>query len=281
MSDEIDILKNQQAETLKEIIQFIQEENQLDAHLQNKNIILEMRAATGGEEAAIFVKDLFSAYLKFIESFKWKYQILELSESSTGAGYSFVSIEVKGVNVYQYFQFESGVHRVQRVPKTEVKGRVHTSTISVAVLPTVDDIEVKIDPKDLKIDTYRASGAGGQHVNMTDSAVRITHLPTNIVVTSQNERSQHENKNLAMKALRAKLYKHNFDIQVDKIMSQRNQQIGRGMRAEKIRTYNYPQNRVTDHRCGKSWSNLEDIMNGNFNDIVSSLRIYKNELYTI
>lgn len=235
----------------------------------NKNVIIEMRPAAGGDEASIFVADLFDTYKRYIESQNWKLKILELS--SQAHGYDFVSFTVSGVDVYSKFKFESGVHRVQRVPATESKGRVHTSTITVAVLPEQDEIEVNINPQDLRVDTYRASGAGGQHVNRTESAIRITHIPTGIVVASQEAKSQIENRDIAMKMLRAKIWETMQKQQHDEQAMARKSQVGTGERSEKIRTYNYPQNRVTDHRINLTLNKLDKIMLGELDEIIDLL----------
>lgn len=235
----------------------------------NKNVIIEMRPAAGGDEASIFVADLFDTYKRYIENQDWKLKILELN--SQAHGYDFVSFIVSGTDVYSKLKFESGVHRVQRVPATESKGRVHTSTITVAVLPEQDEIEININPQDLRIDTYRASGAGGQHVNRTESAIRITHLPTGIVVASQEAKSQIENRDIAMKMLRAKMWEMMQKQQHDEQANARKNQVGTGERSEKIRTYNYPQNRVTDHRINLTLNKLDQIMMGNLEEIIDLL----------
>lgn len=235
----------------------------------SKNVIVEMRPAAGGDESSIFVGDLFETYQKYAESQKWKIQVLTLSQKAFGI--DFISFKIIGKDVYSKMKFESGVHRVQRIPLTESKGRVHTSTITVAVLPEVDEIQVVINPNDLRIDTYRSGGAGGQHVNRTDSAVRLTHLPTGIVVACQEGRSQIENREAAMQMLRSKLWEKYNNDQTNEISNLRKDQVGSGERAEKIRTYNYPQNRVTDHRIGLTLNKLDQIMNGNLNEIISAL----------
>lgn len=235
----------------------------------NKNVIIEMRPAAGGDEASIFVADLFDTYKRYIENQDWKLKILELN--SQAHGYDFISFIVSGTDVYSKLKFESGVHRVQRVPATESKGRVHTSTITVAVLPEQDEIEININPQDLRIDTYRASGAGGQHVNRTESAIRITHLPTGIVVASQEAKSQIENRDIAMKMLRAKMWEMMQKQQHDEQANARKNQVGTGERSEKIRTYNYPQNRVTDHRINLTLNKLDQIMMGNLEEIIDLL----------
>ncbi len=234
-----------------------------------KNVIIEMRPAAGGDEASIFVADLFDAYKRYIENQGWKINILELN--SQAHGYDFISFSVSGNDVYSKLKFESGVHRVQRVPATESKGRVHTSTITVAVLPEQDEIEVIINPTDLRVDTYRASGAGGQHVNRTESAVRITHIPSGIVVASQEAKSQIENREIAMKMLRAKLWDYAEQKKHNEQAETRKSQVGTGERSEKIRTYNYPQNRVTDHRVNLTLNNLDRIMMGDLNEIINTL----------
>ncbi|MFV0562271.1 peptide chain release factor 1 [Malaciobacter mytili] len=237
----------------------------------NKNIYLELRAGTGGDEAAIFVSDLFKGYLRYAENNGWKVEIMNSSESEAG-GYKEIVALFKGDHVYSKLKFEGGTHRVQRVPATESQGRVHTSAITVAVMPEVDDIEIDINPNDLKIDVMRSSGCGGQSVNTTDSAVRITHLPTGIVVTNQDQKSQHKNKEKAMKVLKARL----FDLQMQEQMVQegadRKAQVGTGDRSGRIRTYNYPQNRITDHRINLTLYRLEYIMNdGLFDEIIDPL----------
>lgn len=235
----------------------------------DKNVIVEMRPAAGGDESSIFVGDLFSAYKKFADNLDWKIKLLEVDETSHG--YGFISFMISGENVYSKMKFESGVHRVQRVPATESKGRVHTSTITVAVLPEIEDVEFVINNSDLRIDTYRASGAGGQHVNRTESAVRITHIPTGISVACQEGKSQIENRETAMKMLRSKLWEKKEEEKRKNISDLRKGQVGTGERAEKIRTYNYPQNRVTDHRINLTLNKLDLVMMGNLSEIIDSL----------
>lgn len=236
----------------------------------NKNVIMEIRGAAGGDEGNIFAGDLYRMYVKYSESQGWKIEVMEAEESEAG-GFSLISFNVIGDGVYGKLKYESGSHRVQRVPKTETQGRVHTSTATVLVMPEMEEVDVEINKSDLRIDTYRASGAGGQHINKTDSAVRITHIPTGIVATSQDGRSQHDNRDKAMKALVARVYDYFQSQQNEAIDSERKSKIGTGDRAEKIRTYNYPQNRVTDHRIGLSIQQLDRIMDGKLEDIITAL----------
>ena len=236
----------------------------------NKNVIVEVRGAAGGDEGNIFAGDLYRMYVKYAESQGWKVEVMETQESEAG-GFSLVSFMVKGEGVYSKLKFESGSHRVQRVPKTETQGRVHTSTATVLVMPEAEEVDVEINPGDLRIDTYRASGAGGQHINKTDSAVRITHLPTGIVASSQDGRSQHDNKDKAMRALRARVYEMVQREQEEALGSERRSKIGSGDRSEKIRTYNYPQNRATDHRIGLTIQQLDRIMEGKLDDVIDAL----------
>lgn len=235
-----------------------------------KNAIVEIRGAAGGDEANIFAGDLYRMYTKYFDSIGFKTELLEAHPAEAG-GYSLISMLVKGENVFSQLKFESGSHRVQRVPVTESQGRIHTSTATVVVMPEVEDVEVEINENDLKIDVYRSGGAGGQSVNTTDSAVRITHLPTGIVVACQNERSQLQNKEQGMKILRAKLYDHFLQEQMDANDSERKSKLGTGARSEKIRTYNYPQNRVTDHRIGLTLNKLDQVMEGKLDEIIQAL----------
>ena len=235
-----------------------------------KNVIVEIRGAAGGDEGNIFAGDLYRMYTKYAESQGWSIDLMEATEAEAG-GFSNISFLVKGDSVYSKLKFESGSHRVQRVPKTETQGRIHTSTATVLVMPEAEAVDVDINPSDLRIDTYRASGAGGQHINKTDSAVRITHLPTGIVASSQDGRSQHDNKDKAMKALITKIYDKMITEQEQAIGSERKSKIGTGDRAEKIRTYNYPQNRVTDHRIGYTVQQLDRIMEGRIDDLITAL----------
>lgn len=236
----------------------------------NKNVIIEIRGAAGGDEANIFAGDLFRMYRLYGERAGWKLKVLEAFPSTAG-GFSQIIFMIQGSQAYSKLKFESGSHRVQRVPKTEAKGRIQTSTATVAVMPEIDEVEISIKPGDLRIDTYRASGAGGQHVNTTDSAVRITHLPTGIVTTSQEGRSQHDNKDIAMQMLRAKVYEAEKAKQMAETSAARKQAVGTGARSEKIRTYNYPQNRVTDHRINLTLNKLDQIMEGNIEEILTAL----------
>ena len=236
----------------------------------NKNVIMEIRGAAGGDEGNIFAGDLYRMYVKYAESQGWKVEVMEAEESEAG-GFSLISFNVIGDGVYGKLKYESGSHRVQRVPKTETQGRVHTSTATVLVMPEMEEVDVQINKSDLRIDTYRASGAGGQHINKTDSAVRITHLPTGIVATSQDGRSQHDNRDKAMKALVARVYDYFQSQQTEAIDSERKSKVGTGDRAEKIRTYNFPQNRVTDHRIGLTIQQLDRIIEGKLDDIITAL----------
>ena len=236
----------------------------------NKNVIMEIRGAAGGDEGNIFAGDLYRMDVKYAESQGWKVEVMEAEESEAG-GFSLISFNVIGDGVYGKLKYESGSHRVQRVPKTETQGRVHTSTATVLVMPEMEEVDVQINKSDLRIDTYRASGAGGQHINKTDSAVRITHLPTGIVATSQDGRSQHDNRDKAMKALVARVYDYFQSQQTEAIDSERKSKVGTGDRAEKIRTYNYPQNRVTDHRIGLTIQQLDRIIEGKLDDIITAL----------
>ena len=235
-----------------------------------KNTIVEIRAGTGGDEAALFVADLFRAYSRFIEIKGWKTEVLNSHETGIG-GYKEITFRVQGENVYSQLKFEAGVHRVQRVPATESQGRVHTSAVTVAVLPEAEEVEVEIGPEDLQIDVYRSSGPGGQSVNTTDSAVRITHKPSGLVVTCQDEKSQHKNKAKALLILRARLYERKREEENAKRSADRKSQVGSGDRSERIRTYNFPQNRLSDHRINLTLYRLEGVMQGEFQEVVDSL----------
>lgn len=237
----------------------------------DKNVVIEIRGAAGGDEANIFAGDLFRMYTRYAEKKGFSYQVYN-SVDGTAGGFSQIEFIVKGANAYSLLKYESGSHRVQRVPVTEANGRLQTSTATVLVMPEADeDIEIEINPNDLRIDIYRSSGCGGQGVNTTDSAVRITHLPTNTVVTCQNERSQIQNKEQAMKVLKTRLYEMQLREQQEAAGAERRSKIGTGDRAEKIRTYNYPQNRVTDHRIGFTTKNLDRVMDGDLDDIINAL----------
>jgi peptide chain release factor 1 len=241
--------------------------------LDEKNIILEIRAGTGGEEAALFAADLFRMYNRYAESRNWKVEIMGVNETGTG-GFKEIIASISGQQVYSRLKYESGVHRVQRVPATESQGRIHTSAVTVAILPEAEEVDVKIEPSDLRIDVFRASGPGGQSVNTTDSAVRITHLPTGIVVSCQDEKSQHKNKAKALKVLRSRLLKIMQEEQKKELDASRKAQVGSGDRSERIRTYNFPQGRVTDHRINLTLYNLEAILEGKLDDIIDPLIQY-------
>ena len=269
-------LIEEQYETSKKQIETIAEELKIllipkDPN-DDKNVIVEIRGGAGGDEAALFANSLFRMYSMYAESKGWKIEVLNSNPTELG-GYKEVSFSINGDGAYSKFKFESGVHRVQRVPETETQGRIHTSTVTVAVLPEADEVEVEINPKDLQIDTYRSGGAGGQHVNKTESAIRITHIPTGTVVECQDERSQYKNKDKAMKILRSKLYEAEQARQNAAIAAERKSQVGSGDRSERIRTYNFPQNRLTDHRLtgdGKNF-NLAPILDGNLDPLIDAL----------
>ena len=272
--EEIEMLKEESSSLKNELPEM---EEQLKLLLipkdpnDEKDVIVEIRAAAGGDEAAIFAGDLLRMYTKYAESQNFKTEIVEASESDHG-GYKEISFSVSGSGAYSKLKFENGAHRVQRVPETESGGRIHTSTATVAVLPEAEDVEIEIRNEDLKIDTYRSSGAGGQHVNTTDSAVRITHLPTGVIATS-SEKSQIQNREKAMKVLKARLYDMKLQEEQQKYASQRKSAVGTGDRSERIRTYNYPQSRVTDHRIGLTLQKLNQIMEGNLDEIVEALTL--------
>ena len=272
--EEVDMLK-EESSVLKAELPEMEEELKIllipkDPN-DDKDVIVEIRAAAGGDEAAIFVGDLMRMYSKFAETNGFKIEIVEASESDHG-GYKEISFSVSGTGAYSKLKFENGAHRVQRVPETESGGRIHTSTATVAVLPEAEDVEIEIRNEDLKIDTYRSSGAGGQHVNTTDSAVRITHLPTGVIATS-SEKSQIQNREKAMKVLKARLYDMKLQEEQQKYASQRKSAVGTGDRSERIRTYNYPQSRVTDHRIGLTLQKLGQIMEGHLEEIVDALTL--------
>ena len=238
----------------------------------SKNTLVEIRSGTGGNEAALFAENLFRMYTRFCESKKWKHELLSINENE-GGGLKEVIFSVSGESVYGILKYESGVHRVQRIPETESNGRIHTSAATVAVLPEAEDVDIEINDNELKIDTYRASGAGGQHVNKTESAIRITHLPTGLVVTCQDESSQHKNKDKAMKVLRSRL----MDYEIEKINKQRSSarklMVSTGDRSAKIRTYNFPQGRITDHRINLTLYKLEEILNGDLNEFIEKIKL--------
>ena len=272
--EEVDMLKEESA-SLKAELPEMEEELKIllipkDPN-DEKDVIVEIRSAAGGDEAAIFAGDLMRMYSKYAEAYGFKTEIVEASESDHG-GYKEISFSVSGSGAYSKLKFENGAHRVQRVPETESGGRIHTSTATVAVLPEVEDVEIEIRNEDLKIDTYRSSGAGGQHVNTTDSAVRITHLPTGVIATS-SEKSQIQNREKAMKVLKARLYDMKLQEEQQKYASQRKSAVGTGDRSERIRTYNYPQSRVTDHRIGLTLQKLGQIMEGNLDEIIDALTL--------
>ena len=235
-----------------------------------RNVIVEIRGGAGGEESALFAASLYRMYTMYAESRCWHVDLVGANETELG-GYKEISFMIEGAGAYSRMKYESGVHRVQRVPETETQGRIHTSTVTVAVLPEAEDVEIEINPADLQIDTYRAGGAGGQHVNKTESAIRITHLPTGLVVECQDERSQYKNKDKAMKVLRSRLYEQMVSEQNEAIAGERRAQVGTGDRSERIRTYNFPQGRMTDHRIGLTLYKLDQIMNGDIDEIVDAL----------
>jgi len=236
----------------------------------DKNVIVEIRAGVGGEESALFAHSLYRMYNIYAEGRGWKVEILNQNETEIG-GCKEISFLIEGDGAYSRLKFESGVHRVQRVPETESGGRIHTSTVTVAVLPEAEEVDFELNTLDLKIDTFRASGAGGQHINKTESAIRITHLPTGVVVECQDERSQHKNKDRAMSILRSRLYEAKMQEQTDAIASERRSQVGTGMRNERIRTYNFPQGRLTDHRIGLTLYKLDNVMNGDLDETIDAL----------
>ncbi|GAB4375010.1 MAG: peptide chain release factor 1 [Calditrichia bacterium] len=270
--EELQSLENQAKKLENELRQLIVPPDPNDT----KNVVMEIRAGTGGDEAAIFAGDLFRMYQKYCERCGWDIEILDANYSERG-GFKEIIFSIFGKNVYGTLKYESGVHRVQRVPETETQGRIHTSAASVVVLPEVKEVEIEIDPGDLRIDVFRASGHGGQHVNTTDSAVRIVHIPTGITATCQDEKSQHKNKAKAMKVLLARLYDLEIQKQQEKLTSQRRSMIRSGDRSDKIRTYNYPQNRVTDHRINLTLYRLDEIMQGNLDMLIDQLKIAERE----
>jgi peptide chain release factor 1 len=266
--DELNPQKEQMEEVIKEML-IPKDPN------DSKNVILEVRGGTGGDEAAIFAGDLFRMYTRYAESQGWKIEVMDFTEGTSG-GYKEVIVGISGNDVYGKLKFESGVHRVQRVPATETQGRVHTSAASVVVLPEVEDVEVDINMNDIRKDTFCSSGPGGQSVNTTYSAIRLTHIPTGVVVQCQDEKSQIKNFDKALKVLRSRLYEMELQKQNDAIGAQRKQMVGSGDRSDKIRTYNYPQSRVTDHRIGYTVYNLPAVMDGDIGDFIEQLRIAEN-----
>ena len=272
--DEINELESKKAEIEKKIEEMMFPVDPSD----KKNIIVEIRAGAGGNEAALFVGDLFRMYSRYTENNHWKIDIMSSNPTEIG-GFKEIIFGINGKEVYKNLKYESGVHRVQRVPVTESSGRIHTSTVTVAILPEAEEIEMEINNNELKIDRYRSTGPGGQSVNTTDSAIRITHIPTGLVVTCQDEKSQHKNKAKALKILRARLLDKMEREKHQKISSQRKVQVGTGDRSERIRTYNFPQNRVTDHRINLTLHNLEEILNGNLDNLISNLAENLKKLY--
>lgn len=266
VEDEIEILEQQDAELTDQLQVLLLPKDPND----EKNVIMEIRAGTGGEEAALFAADLYRMYVRYAEVQGWRTQLLSSHPTGIG-GFKEVILEVDGRGAYSYFKYESGVHRVQRVPETEASGRIHTSTATVAVLPEMEEVEVEVDPNDIRLDVFRSQGAGGQSVNTTDSAVRITHLPTGIVVTCQDERSQLQNRLRAMSILRSRLYEMEQQRLVEEQGATRRSQVGTAERSEKIRTYNFPQNRVTDHRIGFTSHQLDSILEGDLEKLIQAL----------
>lgn len=266
---ELQSLKERQAALEEEIKTLLLPQDPRD----DKNIFLEIRAGTGGEEAALFAADLFRMYAKFAEMNRWRVEVMSQNPTGLG-GFKEIIALIEGKKVYSRLKYESGVHRVQRVPVTESSGRIHTSAVTVAVLPEADEVEVEINPNDLRIDVYRSSGPGGQSVNTTDSAVRVTHIPTGLVVTCQDEKSQHKNKAKALKVLRARLLDQLMEEQHNEISEDRKSQVGSGDRSERVRTYNFPQNRITDHRLGLTLHRLDSVLEGDLAEVVDVLNAH-------
>lgn len=285
-----EIIKNEKDEEFKEMArleldELIAKKEQMDEEVKillipkdpedNKNAIVELRAGTGGDEACIFVEDMFRMYTMYFKERGWKHEVLNSTEGGT-KGYKEIVLSVEGEEIYGNLKFESGVHRVQRVPETESQGRVHTSAITVAVLPEAEEVDFELNMGDIKKDTFRASGAGGQHVNKTESAIRLTHLPTNTVVECQDGRSQHKNYEKALQVLRSRLYQVELDKAHEARAAQRKSLVSTGDRSAKIRTYNYPQGRITDHRIGKTIYNLSNFMNGDIQEMIDALKMAEN-----
>lgn len=274
LDKELKELAEEELKTAKENIEIFSDELKIlllpkDPN-DDKNVIVEIRGGAGGEEAALFAGSLYRMYSMYAESRRWSTEIVNANETELG-GYKEISFMIEGAGAYSRLKFESGVHRVQRVPDTETQGRIHTSTVTVAVLPEAEDVELEINPADLKIDTFRSSGAGGQHINKTSSAIRVTHIPTGTVVECQDERSQFKNKDKALKILRSRLLDEKQREHDEAIASDRKAQVGTGDRSERIRTYNYPQGRVTDHRIGLTLYKLDQILNGDMDEVVDAL----------
>lgn len=276
---EMKTLAEMELEELKERIPALESEVKLQMlpkdEADSRNAILEVRAGTGGDEAGLFAADLFRMYQRFSDRMGWKFEIMDMQDTGIGGTKEAVA-EISGKEVFRHLKFESGVHRVQRVPVTESGGRIHTSAATVAVMPEAEEVDVNIEDKDLRIDTYRAQGAGGQHVNTTDSAVRITHIPTGIVVTQQDEKSQHKNRAKAMKILRARMYDAERERQANERAQHRKDQVGSGDRSERIRTYNFPERRITDHRIGLTLHNLDNFLEGDMSDVIDALMTEDN-----
>ena len=264
--EELEVLTQKRTQLEKELELLLYPADDLDS----RSVFLEIRAGTGGQEAALFAADLMRMYMLYAQKMRWRVSVASVSETDLG-GFREIILHIEGKDVYGHLKYESGVHRVQRVPSTETQGRIHTSTATVAVLPEAEEVELSISPQDLRIDVYRAGGAGGQHVNTTDSAVRITHLPTGLVVTCQDERSQHNNIAKALKVLHSRLLSAQKEKQDAEMSEKRKQQVGTGERSEKVRTYNYPQNRVTDHQVELTLNKLDFVMEGNIDEIITAL----------
>ncbi|MBS1517020.1 MAG: peptide chain release factor 1 [Bacteroidetes bacterium] len=265
---EQEILENRLSELESEVKELLIPEDPADS----KNVIIEIRAGTGGDEASLFAADIYRMYTRYFEKKRWKVETIDFNDSSNPGGIKEVVLSVSGKNIYGDLKYESGVHRVQRIPETEAKGRVHTSAASVAVFPEAEDFDIVLNENDLKIDVFRSGGAGGQNVNKVETAIRITHIPTNIVVQCQDERSQLKNKLSAMKVLRSRLYELELEKRDKELSSQRKNMIKSGDRSDKIRTYNFPQNRLTDHRIGLTMYNLSEIMEGDLDEIIDKLK---------